>query len=351
MKKFIKYSSIEQYRNIVKNISMQASYMGKDENDEPIYDGLQPKPILTMTGSVKLHGTNAGVCFTSKEGLYVQSRKNIITPEKDNAGFACFVHAREKLFLNMIFKIASDFNIDMLNETISIFGEFCGGNIQKGVGISGLDKMFVIFDVKVTPNDEEKDAYWLDFNKVHEPYRGRTLNENNIHFIYDFPIFEMDIDFNKPEMFQNKLNDITLEVERMCPVAFRLGNEGVGEGVVWKGSYKGNTFRFKVKGEKHSTSKVKKLPTVDEGKVAIVNEVVNKVTPAFRLEQGIQETFDTLNGGEIDRKGMGNFIKWVVSDVVKEDLDIITDAGLSMKDVGSGISKVTRDYFFSLEQM
>ena len=93
------------------------------------------------------------------------------------------------------------------------------------------------------------------------------------------------------------------------------------------------------------------MSKVDEGKVIIINEVVDKVTPAFRLEQGIQETFDTLNGGEITRSGMGDYIRWVMKDIVKEDLDIITDAGLNMKDVGSGISKVARDYFFQLEQL
>ena len=54
---------------------------------------------------------------------------------------------------------------------------------------------------------------------------------------------------------------------------------------------------------------------------------------------------------EIDRKGLGDFIRWVISDVVKEDLDIITDAGLNIKDIGNGVSKVSRDFFFQLEQM
>lgn len=349
MIKFIKYSSIEQYRNIVKHISHTASFVGLDENKEPIYDGLRPKPTLKLKGTVKLHGTNAGVCYNNKDGMYVQSRKNIISVEKDNAGFACFVHARRDLFRCIVDDIMMDFRVDVNDNTISIFGEFAGGNIQKGVGISGLDKMFVIFDVKVTPHDEEQDAYWLDLENLQN--REHDASKNNIHYIDDFPTFEMEIDFNKPQEFQNALNDITLKVEERCPVAFKLGNEGVGEGVVWKGVYNGDTFRFKVKGDKHSTSKVKKLPTVDEGKLAIVNEVVNKVTPAFRLEQGIQETFDTLNGGEIDRKGLGDFIRWVIGDVVKEDLDIVTDAGLNIKDIGNGVSKVSRDYFFSLEQM
>lgn len=349
--KFIKYPSIEQYRNVVKNIGFWACYAGKDENDEPIYDYLLPKPTLKIGGTTKIHGTNAGVCFNNDHGIYVQSRKNIITPEKDNAGFACFVHARKELFEDIFNYTIQEFQIDSYNNTISIFGEFAGGNIQTGVGINGLEKMFVIFDVKVSSHDDEDDAYWLDLSKVCRNMRGSEINDHNIYFIDDFPTFEMEIDFNKPEAFQNKLNDITLGVEERCPVALQLGNEGVGEGVVWKGEFNGNNFRFKVKGDKHSKSKVKKLPKVDDAKVALVNEVVNKITPAFRLEQGIQETFDTLNGGEIDRKGMGDFIRWVIGDIVKEDLDIITDAGLDVKEVNNKVSKVVRDYFFGLEQM
>ena len=349
--KFIKYPSIEQYRNVVKNIGFWACYAGKDENDEPIYDYLLPKPTLKIGGTVKLHGTNAGICFNQDHGVYVQSRKNIITPEKDNAGFACFVHARDESFEEMFNYTIQEFEIDSYNNTISIFGEFCGGSIQSGVGIHGLEKMFVIFDVKVTSHDDEDDVQWLDLSKVARNMRGSVIHDLNIYFIDEFPTFEMEIDFNKPEMFQNKLNEITLDVEERCPVAFQLGNDGVGEGVVWKGEFNGNNFRFKVKGTKHSKSKVKKLPKVDEAKVALVNEVVNKITPAFRLEQGIQETFDTLNGGEIDRKGMGDFIRWVIGDIVKEDLDIITDAGLDVKEVNNKVSKVVRDYFFQQEQM
>ena len=353
--KFIKYPSIDQYRNIVKHISHSASFVGMDANDEPIYDGLLPKPVLKLEGTVKIHGSNGAVNFNSKDGLYVQSRKNIITPEKDNAGFACFVHARKDLFLSMIHEIAADHGIDMFTNNITIFGEVSGSNIQKGVGVNGLPKMFVIFDVKVTPLDGDEDGYWLDLSKVYPNNKGSKINEHNIYFIDEFPTFEMVIDFNKPEAYQNKLIEMTLAVEERCPVAYQLRGDNddklIGEGIVWKGEYKDTVFRYKVKGERHSSSKVKKLPKVDEAKMNLINEVVNKITPAFRLEQGIQETFDTLNGGEIDRKSMGDFIRWVIGDIVKEDLDIITDAGLDVKEVNNKVSKVVRDYFFDIEQL
>ena len=99
MKKHLSFPSIEQFRTVIANINRQFNFVGLDEQGEAIYDMTLPKPILTFTGTVKLHGTNAGVCFNKQAGLWVQSRENIITPEQDNAGFAFFVEANKETFL------------------------------------------------------------------------------------------------------------------------------------------------------------------------------------------------------------------------------------------------------------
>jgi hypothetical protein len=343
--KFISYPSIEQYRNVVKNISKSACYVGHDDEiGKDIYNNLLPKPIVRFKGTVKLHGTNASVCYNDDSGFWMQSRNNIITPEKDNAGFASFVHSRIKSFQRLINEINYNFHIDHEKETVSIFGEWCGQGVQKGVAISKIEKMFVIFGVKISPINEDFGPYWLsDKYKLSSP-------EDKIFDINEFGTFEMEIDFNKPEEYQNTLNGITSKVEEECPVAAYFGIKGIGEGVVWKGAYRGDNYRFKVKGEKHSKTKVKKLPQVDDAKNALINETVNKVTPSFRLEQGVQEVFNTLNGGDIDRKKLGDYIRWVIGDIMKEDLDLIAEAGLQPKEINAKISKVVKDYFFSLEQ-
>jgi len=345
VKKFISYPSIHQFRNVVKQISLHAAYIGKDENDNPIYDGTLPKPIVTFTGTVKIHGTNSSVCFNAKEGLWTQSRSRIITPENDNAGFAAFVYSKQLAFLNFIGDIQESHQIDLDRNTISIYGEWCGKGIQKGVAINELLKMFVVFGAKITPHNEEESAYWIDIsNIVAEDEKDKIYN------IYQFPIYKIDIDFNDPKASQNKIIDMTLEVEAECPVAKAFGVSGIGEGIVFSSNYKGNNYRFKSKGEKHTTSKVKKLSKVDNEKVAKINELVNIIVRPFRLEQGIQETFNTLNGGEIDRKSLGNFIKWVVNDTIKEELDLIVEAELEPKEVSKSISILARNYFFKLEK-
>ena len=79
MKKMIKYPSIEQFRTVVSNVNRRYNFVGLDENGEAIYDPSLPKPTLTFKGTVKLHGTNAGVSF-NESGYWIQSRENIITP-------------------------------------------------------------------------------------------------------------------------------------------------------------------------------------------------------------------------------------------------------------------------------
>jgi hypothetical protein len=79
-KKHISFPSIEKFSNIVTNINRENNFVGLDENGEAIYDPSKPKPILKFKGTVKLHGTNAGVCYNKHGGLWVQSRENIITP-------------------------------------------------------------------------------------------------------------------------------------------------------------------------------------------------------------------------------------------------------------------------------
>ena len=94
---FVTFPSIEQFRNVVREVKHKATYVGQDENDQPIYNPSAVLPTLSFLGSVKLHGTNAGIVYNWDELAFeyvphVQSKNQIITPIKDNAGFATFVH-------------------------------------------------------------------------------------------------------------------------------------------------------------------------------------------------------------------------------------------------------------------
>ena len=98
----------------------------------------------------------------------------------------------------------------------------------------------------------------------------------------------------------------------------------IGEGIVWEyRNSDGSVHRFKVKGEKHSSSKVKKLASVDIEKMNSVKEFVEYAVTDSRLKQAADEILRV--GGEIgtthldfDRKKLGKFIKWMSTDIVKE---------------------------------
>ena len=350
MKRHISYPSIEQFRNVIATINRQYNFVGLDENGEPIYDTNLTKPTLTFKGTVKLHGTNAGVSF-NESGYWIQSRENIITPEKDNAGFAFFVESRKEVFKKFVDQINSVNFFGLNNNTVTIYGEWAGGNIQKGVGICNLPKSFFIFGVKVTPHtrtEEEqksKPAFWIPSHYLKSP-------ENGIYNIEDFQTWEIDIDFNRPELVQNKLVELTLAVEQECPVAKTFGFSGIGEGIVWSCNDKGLVHRFKVKGELHAgKSKTKTLSKVDDEKINKLREIADKVTPTWRLAQMIEKSCDLANGGELDRAKLGIYLKMVMEDVIKEDSDILVEACLEPKDVSKYVSEIARRYFFEQEKV
>ena len=102
-KKHIKFTDIPQFRDVIRNITHQSQFKGFDENNEPIMDLNAEKPILGFKGTIKLHGTNAGICSHKNEDeIWYQGRKRNVTIEKDNAGFASFCEARKDSFKKLM---------------------------------------------------------------------------------------------------------------------------------------------------------------------------------------------------------------------------------------------------------
>jgi hypothetical protein len=127
-----------------------------------------------------------------------------------------------------------------------------------------------------------------------------------------------------------------------------LGSYGVGEGIVWTCTSKIPGFRtddlvFKVKGQKHSDSKVKVLAPVDVEKVNNIKAFVDYVITDHRLEKGIENL--KQQGLDIDIVNTGPFLKWVGNDVIKEETDTLQASGLNSKEVMGAVSKAARDWF------
>lgn len=337
MKKLIPMNDIPQFRNVIKGITDTSRFSGMDTDGNPIFNN-NKLPVLKATGTIKLHGTNGSVCYNLIDGLWTQSKNNITNPLKDNAGFACFVEKNKDIFLKLINEVITLKEIDPVQNTIAIFGEWAGKGIQSGIGVSQLEKAFYIFGIKIAPFNEEEKSYWIDSNILDIDYLG-------IYNIQNFKTFEIDIDFNEPMLSNNKMVEMVLEVENECPVAKYFGISGIGEGIVFEIKYKDNAFRFKMKGEKHAgKSKIKKSKKVDDVKLQKIIGIVEQVTPEWRLSQMYDETFDVLNGGKGEIERTGDFIRNVIGDIMKEELDIILEAELIPKEINSRISKIAREY-------
>jgi hypothetical protein len=302
------FPSIGQFRNAVKS-----------EREWAAYHNAEPRK-MTFVGTVKLHGTNAGI--TNQAGkLICRSRTRIITPDDDNYGFASHVMQHESIIR------------DVLPNGATIFGEWCGAGIQNGVGICSEQKLFVVFAMRV-------DGKWSPLDELPKCEKARVFN------VSDFPKWTMEIDFAKPEQSQNKLIKLTEIVEARCPVAEAFGHEGIGEGIVWTPIDGCDDSRhwFKVKGEKHSASKVKVLAAVDVEKFARRDELVSYLVTNARLEQGIN-LHVTEFGFDLDMKSMGDYLRWVFNDIVKEEADTIASSGFEIKDMGKPISDIAKRFY------
>lgn len=359
MQRFINMGSIEQFRTVVKNVQFSSQYKGQDEDNKPIYDKTAKAPTLLVKYSEKTHGTNMGVSYNNKAGFWVQSRNNMITPEEDNAGCAFAAHTNKDAWIKIIYDLSKEYSIDLDKEIITIYAEWAGGNIQKSANVSGIDKLAIIFDYfKVSPleyNEDDKSEWfetcvvesisnkttcvWVDNSEY------RIFNVNNIPMATGF----ININFERPDLANNELIEIMERFEKNSPIAKFFGvPDNIGEGIVCSFfDNKGTKQNFKVKGEAHSNSKIKTLKAVDsekeQNKIDFVN---NHAIKGFRLEQAWQHCFGIENEKtEPSMTAMGDFIRFIVNDTIKEESDLMIKAGLEPKEINSLISKVSRSWF------
>lgn len=343
MTKHIMFPSIDQFRSTVKKVKDRAKDAGIS------------RPTIRFRGSIKLHGTNCGLsAFASDPTNYwVQSRTSVISKENDNYGFANHVAENDATYKIVLASVTDLFEKNGAigpNSVVTIFGEWCGGNIQQGVALTQLSKMFVAFGACVSNgvNDFGETRFtWLDPAQLKLAFGFLVKN------IYDFTTYVIDIDFAAPEKAQNQLADTTRAVEANCPFGAAFGVNGIGEGVVYTAFpcdnphiiFKLDDLTFKVKGAQHSVSKVKTLASVDVEAISSVKEFVASVATDARLKQGVQAL--KSNSLAISNRNTGAFLKWVTNDVIKEESDTMSANGLDVKKVMPVLSAFARDWYLN----
>ena len=337
--KHYSFPKIRQYHQVLRDLKLHHQYVGKNENGDPIFDNTKELPTLEFQGVVKLHGTNSAIVFSPDGSFYCQSRENIIDEVKDNAGFAHWVNKEGyKIWQNVWHFL--DFELGKLPRPLLkhaiIFGEYCGGSVQKGVALNELPKMFVIFGLKAIYEDETTE--WLDSSLIDE------MPEINVYNIARIPTYDIEVDLARPDRAIDEMMQMVEDVENECPFAKSFGVSGIGEGLVFKerGEY-GFGNSYKIKGEKHSKSKIKKLPTVDVVKMDNLQQAVETHIHEDRLQQ----IYDKIVLTEADKvpQNIGIFIQNLIADAWEEEGDSIRASDISRKEFGAATSKVAARWF------
>jgi hypothetical protein len=370
----IKFPSIEQSRLVLPAIIRSAQFTHLDaETKTPCYNTSAPLPVLEFRGSVKLHGSNAAIVQTASstpaKAIHFQSRERILSVENDLVGFCAHMsgnmRAVASLFEDVSRRLTSsgagpEEESEREVEAIAVFGEWCGMGIQKGVALSKLQKMFVIFAVKIVYRGEETPAEWLDMSTLAEVKDEKA----QIFNIMQFRTFRIVIDFNKEESIaeaKKKMDELTLSVEEECPVGKHFDVSGTGEGIVWQaiqspnlpvfkaGRYTDSRYWFKTKGVKHASyrkSEPSNKPSVSPEATAKMDAFVELVLTPGRLQQGLQ-VLEREMLLPIEMKSVGAFIKWVNGDVMKEEYDRIEEAGIDKKALPGPISAAAKKWYIN----
>ena len=324
-------------------------------------DGRKPRKG-TFIGTVKLHGTNITILYTmsNRETPQFQSRNQIITPTKDNVGAAAYLsQAPLRPLIDEIMRIheQEDFT------EVLIAGEWAGEGIQQGVAVSTLSRFYSIFNIRI-------DGHWVDIRKyktVHSP-------EHRIYNIINFTTYSKDIDFqaNTSAVFA-EMEELTKEVATKCPVGAELKDDlsslmgaldisdskkkkkkpipvSTGEGIVWtlvpEPPFDTTLCNFKTKSERfHTTARAPREPRADRSdELARAKDFADFALAERRYEQGV-EYLQEVGKDPKDTKNLGDFIRWVTNDVIKEEGWRMGEVGTNEQDVRKVVTDRARAWY------
>jgi hypothetical protein len=126
----------------------------------------------------------------------------------------------------------------------------------------------------------------------------------------------------------------------------------IGEGIVWRAlpvsGFRTGDLIFKVKGEKHSESKVKTLAPVDVEKVTSIQAFVEYACTVHRMEKAVEKLKEQKV--EVTVENTGAFLKFIGSDVIAEEGDTLEKNGLTRKEVMGKVAAHAKTWWMRLCQ-
>jgi hypothetical protein len=266
-------------------------------------------------GTVKLHGSNAGVRVPRSGEIFPQSRNRSLTLESDNFGFAAFALTHEAAIRELADAIKRRVGL----HDVTLFGEWIGPGVQKGVAIAQLPaRQWVLFAAAATGLGT---PVYLDLDTCGRP----CAPDAGIHNVLEAEHVTISIDLTSPascSAAMDTINAATERVENACPWAARFGLEGIGEGLVWTpaGGYDDPGLCFKSKGVKHKGEhkgpRASAPARMTAEQFATIDAFVAARVDGERVAQGIDHVREL--GKPIDMTSTGAFLVWISGDIFAE---------------------------------
>ena len=306
-----KWPKIPQFHGLLRDVNARKEYYASQN--------IEYNPVVQYRPKVKIHGTNSSIVLQGSN-ITAQSRNNVLTENKDNAGFRSWVQENVE-WCNLVSDIPHE-------DTIIVFGEWAGIGIQSGTAINQLNrKVFCVF------------ALYVDDRKIYDPDAIRDLlpDHEGVHVIPYLPetytvYFN---DKNSIEEFSKLTNNLVNKIQEVDPfVKESFGIEGTGEGIVFYPlEHSFSKYAFKAKIEKFAVERQRSPVTISPEKSKSIDDFVNRFLTEERLLQGLSEI------GPWDIKNTGKFVKWVSQDIFEESKYALEDSGLDWKDVCKSINR------------
>tara|TARA_R110000823_G_scaffold97570_2_gene211899 strand:+ start:4397 stop:5404 length:1008 start_codon:yes stop_codon:yes gene_type:complete len=266
---------------------------------------------------VKLHGTNAGILIKPDGRVMAQSRSRIITSGDDNMGFARWVEDTSHYWQQFTENY----------KDVTIYGEWCGKGIMKGVSISDIgEKIFAVFMAQTGSSDDEDATVSFEPTElINMLFHSSLYRPPNNVFILPWYEDNIVVDFFNPSQLEDvvgEMNKMVADVEKCDPwVKEHFDIEGMGEGLVFypmkeRSRHVMSSLMFKAKGENHKVVKDRASVEIDPKTAEDIKQFSIQVVTEARCEQFARE----VASGELvfDMKLLGPFLGSLSKDVKKD---------------------------------
>ena len=105
---------------------------------------------------------------------------------------------------------------------------------------------------------------------------------------------------------------------------------------------------FKTKGQKHSENKKpKKIVQLSPEQLSSISEFIDLTVTEDRLKQAYDYVVNNNNNELISIKHLGVFLKWVSSDILREEVDLLQHNQLEWKIVNKDVTIKAKQWFLN----